>query len=258
MGIERPSESELFSLEVSKSVSFWKDISRDAGVPVYVKGGATRDSLVNKIHGTDLEVKDLDLIVPHGFFKVVEVARSRGLQIEERGKRKKLPMYHFSGIDGGIEVDLGNLLVGPENTGNISSEKELLLQDALVSDLDINTISYNLSDGRLEDPLGAINAIHSRQVGLVSERSLFLDPSAVFRCLKVAYKTGFDVVPESKEMIRKNVALLGRLQGWFLEKNLDAVLTYASAEDVLAYLTDLGILDVRPEIAEYVINWRNE
>ena len=77
MGIERLSGGELFSSEVFKSVSFWKDISGDAGVPIYVKGGATRDSLINKIHGTDLKVKDLDLVVPYGFLRWLKLQRVR-------------------------------------------------------------------------------------------------------------------------------------------------------------------------------------
>lgn len=122
-----------------------------------------------------------------------------------------------------------------------------------MSDLDVNTITYNLLTGEINDPLRAIEAIDSKRIGLVSERSLFLNPATIFKCLKISYKTGFDIAPESLELIRKNAGLVGRLKGWFLEKSLNEVLEYTAPKELLASLTDLGVVDVYPEIAGYLI-----
>ncbi len=249
MNKERFPNVELFSPEVVKSIKVWSKIAYESDTPIYIKGGAIRDSLINLIHGANLKVKDLDLVVPAGLFRVVQVAQKYGFTIERRGKRKKLPMYHMSG-DTGLDVDLSYLLSSP-NDKNVS-ESEILKQDALLSDLDINTISYNLLTGEIHDLLGAMKSIASRQISLVSERSLFLNPATIFKCLKIAAKTGFDVSPTSLEMIRKNAGIVLRLEGWFLRRSIDEVLEFASAEELLAAFDRLGLLEIRPEIVDYL------
>ena len=250
MNKEISSNTEIFSTEVSKAVRIWEQISAESETPIYLKGGAIRDSLINFIHGKNLKVKDLDLVVSNGFFKVVQVAQTHGLFIVERGKRKKLPMYQISGTFG-LDADLGHLLAHPLDKSDIS-EQDLLRQDALLSDLNINTISYNLLTGQINDPLGAVKSIKLQQVELVSERSLFLDPATILRCLKVAYKTGFTITPESLEIIRKNAKLILKLQDWFLIKNLDEVLKYATPGQVSASLESLGLIDIKPNLLKYL------
>lgn len=113
MDKERDSNVELFLPEVATSIHLWKEVAHECGIPIYVKGGAIRDSLINFAYGKNLKVKDLDLVVPVGLFRVVQEVQERGLVIEERGKRKKLPMYHLSG-ETGIDADLSYLLASPD------------------------------------------------------------------------------------------------------------------------------------------------
>ena len=68
MNKERLSNVELFSPEVATSIKVWGEIARKSDTPIYVKGGAIRDSLINQTYGTSLEVKDLDLVIPAGLF----------------------------------------------------------------------------------------------------------------------------------------------------------------------------------------------
>lgn len=250
MNKEQLSNVELFSSEVAASIKIWSEIAHKCDTPIYVKGGAMRDSLVNLTYGTSLKVKDLDLVVPSGFFRVVLAAQRKGFVIEERRKRKKLPMYQMS-RDASLGVDLSHLLASPNNKD--ASESELLKQDALFSDLDVNTISYNLSTKEIHDPLDATNSINSRQINLVSERSLFLDPATIFRCLKIAAKTGFDVSPKSLEIIRKNARIVMRLESWFLKRKIDEVLEFATTDELMVMLDRLGLLEVRPEIFDYLM-----
>jgi tRNA nucleotidyltransferase/poly(A) polymerase len=243
---------EIFSFpsEIQKSVYRWKQIAERCELPIYIKGGAIRDSLINSIHGYSIKISDLDLVVHYGFFRILLESKKEGYTIVERRKRKKLPMYRLS-INGELDVDLGHLL-GSIKQHNELSEYDILRQDAMLSDLDINTFTYNLLTGKINDPLQSLESIYKRQINLVSERSLFLDPATIFRCLKVSYKTGFSISPRSTEIIRKNIGLVSNLKDRFLQQILDDVLKYTNSSELVSALDNLGILKVRPEIFQFL------
>lgn len=252
MNKEKLQNKNIFSPKLSASIKLWQRVATESDIPIFIKGGALRDSLINLIHGTNLKVKDLDLIVPYGFFRVVKFAKDQGMEIIERGKRKKIPRYSLKTINSEFISDISTLQIKAISYDMPKTTNDILLENAKASNFDINTLVFSLNDEIFYDPLDSIKSIQNKTINLVSEKSLYLDPATIFDGIKIMFKTKFQFSSKTREIIKRDSILVRKIQGWFLEQKIRDVLEYVNPNRLNEELDDLGILDSRPEIREII------
>jgi tRNA nucleotidyltransferase (CCA-adding enzyme) len=157
--------------------------------PVYVVGGAVRDSLLGRVR-TEL---DLDLVIPTG---AVEMARQ--LATEYR--------VGFVLLDAERQIAR---VVFPRMTVDIAQQSGNSITDDLARrDYTLNAIAYDLHTGETIDPLDGTQDIQARTIRMVSNQNLIDDPLRLLRAYRQAAQLNFMIEPDTRQAIRKLVLSL--------------------------------------------------
>ena len=157
--------------------------------PVYVVGGAVRDSLLGRVRAE----LDLDLVIPT---IAVEVAR-------------KLAADHRAGF---VLLDPERQIarvVFPGMTVDIAQQDGASIADDLNRrDYTLNAIAYDLQTGETIDPLNGTQDIQQHRIRMVSKQNLVDDPLRLLRAYRQAAQLNFEIEAHTRETIRELVTLL--------------------------------------------------
>ena len=253
MTTETVLSKDIFSSDLKASMEVWNAIATESSSTIYIRGGALRDSFVNHIYGSNLKIKDVDVMVSSDLISVLAIASKKyGAKIEERNKRKKLPRYSLRFPNSNLASDLSIMQAHPISYDTPRTTEEMLLENARLSNFDVNTLVLGLPDGKFYDPLGAMESIKRKAINLVSEKSLYSNPASILDGLGIAFKTNFQFSDKTKETIRLNASVITKLQVWFLKQKVQSILEHSTSAKLKKELEDLGILEVRPEIADII------
>ena len=160
--------------------------------PVYVVGGAVRDSLLGRIRAE----LDLDLVIPT---IAVEVAR-------------KLATDYRAGF---VLLDPERQIarvVFPGMTVDIAQQDGASIYDDLNRrDYTLNAIAYDLQTGETIDPLNGTQDIQQRRIRMVSKQNLVDDPLRLLRAYRQAAQLNFEIEAHTRETIQELVLLLTKV-----------------------------------------------
>lgn len=116
-------------------------------------------------------------------------------------------------------------------------------------DFTINAMGYDLSTGRLVDPLNGQRELANKQVRLVSESAFRDDPVRLLRAYRMAASLGFTIAAETGLLIKRDAALIQQVAGERIRDELFKILGTSNSHRHLMDMRDSGLLfSVLPEL----------
>ncbi|MFC1834702.1 HD domain-containing protein [Thermodesulfobacteriota bacterium] len=199
----------------------------------YVVGGLVRDMLLGRSHDADIDVA----LSGNGF----EIARHLAARTKGAGF---VPLDEAEGV-GRVVLDRGE---GP--ILDISSFKgNSILEDLARRDFTINAMAISLRDildGRqpaVVDPQCGMSDLRSKSVRACSESAFVEDPLRVLRAYRFKACLGFNICPETTELLKASIKDLDRVAGERIRDELIYVLAAETSYDALVDMTDSGLIE---------------
>ena len=154
---------------------------KNNGFDAYLVGGCVRDFLLNKTP------KDYDISTNATVSEMLEVFKDFHVINNNGLKHNTVSVYYLGDV---IEV------TSYKNKNDYS-----IYGDLYNRDLTINAIAY---DNGFIDPLGGINDIKNKIIRVCNENSFKDDYLRILRTLRFASKLNFDIVDDTKHLIKEN------------------------------------------------------
>lgn len=221
---------------------------------VFVVGGCVRDEFLG------LEIKDIDICVslPGGGVRFAEWLRDSGLT---RGDVAVYPAYgtamvHLAAFP---DVELEFVQTRKEKYIDKSCRNPVtafgtIEEDALRRDLTINSLSIDISSGRVVDITGrGVQDIRDHVIRTPVDPDVTYDddPLRILRCIRFASRYGWDIDPETFEGMRRNVDRLSIICRERIQIELDKMLTCDHPVMAMELLRSTGAMKyVFPELME--------
>ena len=154
---------------------------KNNGFDAYLVGGCVRDFLLNKTP------KDYDISTNATVSEMLDVFKDFHVINNNGLKHNTVSVYYMGDV---IEV------TSYKNKNDYS-----IYGDLYNRDLTINAIAY---DNGFIDPLGGINDIKNNIIRVCNENSFKDDYLRILRTLRFASKLNFDIVDDTKHLIKEN------------------------------------------------------
>jgi tRNA nucleotidyltransferase (CCA-adding enzyme) len=197
--------------------------------PVYVVGGAVRDSLLGRVRAE----LDLDLVISTG---AVEVARR--LATEYRAG--------FVLLDAERQIAR---VVFPGMTVDIAQQDGAsITEDLARRDYTLNAIAYDLQTQQTIDPFNGIQDIQERTIGMISKANLSDDPLRLLRAYRQGAQLNFTIESATHAAIRELVPLLTTVAAERVLAELRYLLQAPASSQWLAAMVDDNLLTAWLEI----------
>jgi Poly A polymerase head domain/Probable RNA and SrmB- binding site of polymerase A len=190
-----------------------------AGVEAFVVGGAVRDELLGR------QVVDVDVATPDPEVAArIYAGLTKGalFPLSERHGAWRVAWKDGSTVDftplaGGIEDDLRT------------------------RDFTINAIARPVAGGDYVDPLGGRPDLEARRLRAVSESAFEDDPLRLLRAVRLEDELGFELDPETEELVRRHAGLVAEPAGERIVGELERLSPNGFARaDELGLLEPLG------------------
>ena len=229
---------------------------------VYAVGGYVRDLIMGNVP------KDMDLVVekPNGGILFADwLAKKYGIYkegsnpvIASKFGTAKLRLdgvvYHGTDLTG---EDIETVMTRSETYNDPNSRKpdveySDLKGDAMRRDLTINALYKKISTGEILDPTGTgLEDIKNKLIRTPISPDLIYKDDALrmFRVIRFANRYGWELTPEVKAGIERNLGHLGNTSKERIRDELDKVLLSNTPDRGIRMLKDVGLLPyVAPEL----------
>jgi len=216
-------------------------ISHEAGVAVYLVGGAVRDLLA-----AILPEKDFDFVVESDLKEVARLFAKRAsgsfIQLSSDPLYYRVILYCTGKR---IEVDFSQF------------QGDDLDQDLHNRDFTVNALALSLHDLFQEespkpyDPLGGAEDLHKGLLRSASHRSFDNDPLRMLRAVRIAKARSLAIDRRTREEIKRRNDRLLSAAAERIRSELFKTLSFRGADDSLRLLDELGLLaTLLPETQE--------
>ncbi|MBI2909250.1 MAG: CCA tRNA nucleotidyltransferase [Chloroflexi bacterium] len=200
-------------------------------------GGAVRDLLLGR------ETLDLDLVVEGNALALAEelAGRSGGrLTVHRRFGTAK---WRFGGAIIDLVTSRSETYSRPGALPTVQPGP--IEADLFRRDFTVNAMAAHLSPdrfGELVDPYHGRADLAQRLVRILHDRSFIDDATRILRALRYEQRLGFRLEPETRKLLRRDVAMLDTISGDRLRRELELILREALPERVLRRAEELGVL----------------
>lgn len=195
---------------------------------MWLVGGTLRDLLLGRaIHDIDLAVDGDGLVVARdladafgGSYYPLDEQRATGRALLDDGQAK-------------LAIDVARLRA-PDIVGDLADR-----------DFTLNALAAPVTaPDRLLDPFGGRADLAARQIRPVSDASIRRDPLRALRAVRLAAELGFDLVPKTESLLRRDGTGLAGVSAERVRDELMRLLALPHAAPWLRCLEDLGLLRV--------------
>lgn len=165
-----------------------REAAREAGLTVFLAGGAVRDLT------TGSSVRDLDFVVQGNALELEHALGARGGELWGRHEASRTLYLWFPGS---VRIEVASARSEhypkpgqPEYTWNS------IIDDLFRRDFTANAMALSLNEGSyglLLDPLNGVADIEGRQLRLVSNYGFIEDPSRLIRAARLIYRLGWQL-----------------------------------------------------------------
>ncbi len=165
-----------------------RDVAREAGMTVFLAGGAIRDLT------TGSSVRDLDFSVQGNALQLEDALRARGAELWGRHEASRTLFLFFPGSVR-VEVAATRTETFPK-PGQPVYEWSGMVDDLHRRDFTANAMALSLNEGSyglLLDPLNGVADIEARQLRLVSNYGFLEDPARLVRLTRLRQRLGWTV-----------------------------------------------------------------
>jgi tRNA nucleotidyltransferase/poly(A) polymerase len=238
----RPKETPLVVfVPAQNQISFSAILDRVAAalpaeIPIYLVGGAVRDSMLGK------RVHDLDFVLPGDVMKharqIAKVLGCAFFPLDEERDAARLILVDQSGQRNTLDFAAYR---GPD-----------LESDLRGRDFTINAMAVDLrSHLALYDPLGGASDLREKLIRACSPNSLSDDPVRILRAIRLAASLDFRILPDTRSLMRRAISGLSHTSPERLRDELFKILSGSQPSTSIRALDLLGALPyVLPELIE--------
>jgi len=180
---------------------------RDAGTPLFLVGGATRDLLLER------PGFDLDLSVEGD-----AVAVARAVAAETGGRAVTHDRFGTARVTGpGFRIDLARTRreTYPHPGALPVVEPATLAEDLARRDFTVNAIALRLEPEppALIDPFRGAADIQASLIRVLHDRSFQDDATRMLRAVRYAARLGFKIATQTEALVRRDLSYLGTISG---------------------------------------------
>jgi len=191
----------------NRVVAEMQRVATDAGMNVWLTGGAMRDTL------RGARIVDLDFTVERDAVKMGKsLAHACGGRVLTEDSLKRWVELELAG---GIRASVSN--ARSEKYSKPGAKPQVapatIHEDLMRRDFTINAMALSLnrgSRGLLIDPANGQADLVNRELRTTNAYALFDDPSRIFRLIRFQYVFGFEIAPRTQSQIEN--ALMGEYQ----------------------------------------------
>jgi tRNA nucleotidyltransferase/poly(A) polymerase len=224
----------------NRTVTEIQRIATEAGVTVWLTGGAMRDML------RGAPIRDLDFTVEREAIKIGKAlaAALKGQITEEDSLKRGVELA----LPGGLRASVSNART--ERYAKAGGKPQIapssIHEDLARRDFTINAIALFLNRGAkglLVDPTNGQADLLNRELRATNSMAFFDDPSRVFRMVRFKHVMGFEVAPRTQSQLEN--AVLGDFlhpNPAALQADLQALASHESAIAAIEDLDKLGLL----------------
>lgn len=232
-----------------------RNFANKYGYEMYAVGGFVRDLLLGK------EPKDLDVLVLVNSVKKLEDAIYK-LVVEYNLHPpilvgKAFGVYKV--IIDGEEIDF----VPPRKEYYFENSRKPVVSigtlddDYFRRDFTINAIYLRLNDMKLVDPGGGVEDIKDKIIRVTNSENpdtvFSEDPLRILRAVRFACVLGFEIDPETKEAMKRNVKRLEIVSAERITEEFKKILLSQSPSKGIELLREIGALDlILPELTKTI------
>jgi tRNA nucleotidyltransferase (CCA-adding enzyme) len=235
-------ESHL-SADQFRVVGKMRDLAADAGLNVFLTGGAIRDMLGG------FPVHDLDFTVEGSPQKLAKIAEKK-FDAKITGVDEHHKSVHIL-FPGGVTVEL--TMAHQEKYAKSGAKPQIsaaVIHDDLRSrDFTINAIGLSLnraSIGLPIDPTNGIGDVERKEVRAIHNYSFYDDPARMLRMIRLKVRLGFTIDERTRLQYEnaREAEMLTRISPEALGAELRAVADEVNVADVMQALADEKLLDL--------------
>src|ERR1051325_3058944 len=225
-----------------KGVTLVQGIAKDAGMNIYLAGGAVRDII------SGFNIRDLDFTVQGNPFKIQKDLEKAGARIVASDDDTKT--LHLS-LPGNVRAEISMARIERyEKTGRPPIVSPgTIIEDLRRRDLTINAMALSLNEGSrglLMDPFNGMADIEAKLIRVLNNYAFVEDPSRLIRAAR--FSARFHWPLEERTQMRYDSAKENNYIGYITNKGIGLELAQIGYEDdplhVLKHLEKEGWLKV--------------
>jgi len=191
----------------NRVVNEMQRVATDAGMNVWLTGGAMRDTL------RGARILDLDFTVERDALKMGKaLAHACGGKVVSEDSMKRWVELELAG---GVRASVSNARTEKYSKPGAKPQvaPATIHEDLMRRDFTINAMALSLnrgSRGLLIDPTNGQADLVNRELRTTNAYALFDDPTRIFRLIRFQYVFGFEIAPRTQSQIEN--ALMGDYQ----------------------------------------------
>lgn len=199
---------------------------------IWLVGGAVRDVLLGR------PIHDWDFLVEREALKLARVAAD-------------ILNGDYYPLD--AEREIGRVLLTGQGRERVVLDFATLREPDLESDLRVRDFTINAmaadQSGLVSDPTGGLVDLEARRVRAASRRSFAGDPIRLLRAVRMEAELGFEIEPDTAELMRQSAGLLSLSSAERLRDEFMRILALPGSHTSLCRLDEFGLLAlVIPEL----------
>jgi tRNA nucleotidyltransferase/poly(A) polymerase len=222
-----------------RAIDLVKEVAAEKDCHPFLVGGPVRDILLGR------HAVDIDLTLESGGSTL---ARALAKRVE--GRVRSFPQFLTYKVtsSGYPEIDITTARKERyRKPGALPAVTAGRLKDDLLRrDFSINAIALDLISGTMHDPARGEKDIADRVVRVLHDRSFVDDPTRIFRAVRLAVRLGFDIEPQTAELMRDAIesGALSTISKERIWREVFLAMDEAQAPAILADLASRGALEV--------------
>ena len=256
--------AQILDQEIFHQISI---IADRLGVECYVVGGYVRDIFLER------PSNDIDVVVVGSGIAVAQALK------KELGKKAHLSVFKNFGTaqvkfmrteDGGTRKEYEVEFVGARKESYSHDSRKPMVEDGTLEDdqcrrdFTINALAICLNHDRFGELVDPFDGLYDLEDGLIRtpldpDITFSDDPLRMLRCVRFATQLRFDIEPETKDALRRNVERLKIISGERIAEELNKILLATHPSIGLHELHDSGLLQlILPELSALdIVETRN-
>lgn len=256
--------AQILDQEIFHQISI---IADRLGVECYVVGGYVRDIFLER------PSNDIDVVVVGSGIAVAQALK------KELGKKAHLSVFKNFGTaqvkfmrteDGGTRKEYEVEFVGARKESYSHDSRKPVVEDGTLEDdqcrrdFTINALAICLNHDRFGELVDPFDGLYDLEDGLIRtpldpDITFSDDPLRMLRCVRFATQLRFDIEPETKDALRRNVERLKIISGERIAEELNKILLATHPSIGLHELHDSGLLQlILPELSALdIVETRN-
>src|SRR5947209_10160807 len=240
--------------EQTQALSSVRDAAEEAGVNLFLTGGAMRDMMGG------FPIRDLDFTVEGAAVKLGKTIAAAGAELLAVDETRKSVELRFPGnVSASIAMARQERYLKPGSKPQV--QPATIHEDLRCRDFTVNAIALSLgkaSRGLLLDPMNGLGDLASKELRAISNHTLYDDPARILRLLRLKVRLGFTVESRTWSQYQnvREAKLETKIPESAFHQEVRQIALDAQAGEILKAFDEEKLLDVMcPAVAGPKLNF---